>query len=205
MDASVSNVTSSFAYVGLYGPDAASHLSFLTGDASPLAPFRSRDCFLGLSCGVAAHFSVAGQPGYELLVPSNAAVSAFSPAFERLPVGGSLAFDALRRSALRLWTGKEISRWTATPDMLAAWDSSGGTASQKVFTRIIIEGEGIVWGGERIVGRRSRRLVGTAVAAYLEEEGGMSLVAAVDRECLGAEVDVIAGNKILRAQVDFPF
>jgi 4-methylaminobutanoate oxidase (formaldehyde-forming) len=182
----ITDVTDSYATIGLHGPQARDVMAAASGADLSNAhhPYATmREILIGEARVMASRISYVGELGWELYVPAEQAVAVF----DRLRAGGATlvgmhAMDCLRiEKAYRHW-GHDITD-EDTPleaglGFAVAWDKPGGFIGREALLRQKAEGidrrlvqfllqdpEPVAYGNEPIW--RDGKLVGrTSSAAY---------------------------------------
>jgi glycine cleavage system T protein len=113
-DVAVDDVTSSFACLGLWGPNARAILQPLTTTALDFAYMRARELSVGSVPCLALRVTYVGELGWELYCPTEFGLSLWDAIWESgrthgLIAGGYKAIDSLRlEKGYRVW-GADIS------------------------------------------------------------------------------------------------
>ena len=232
----LTDVTSAWSLIGLAGPKAETLLSRLTpGDVSPLAfpRFSTRELELGMARVRVARLSYTGEPGFELLIPTEMTVNvhqSLRAAGEDIGVRdiGTLAVASLRiENGMRAW-GHELSPGVSPLESglerFVAWDKPGGFIGRDALldqrragidTRVVglavPDHEAVLLGGEPILG--GGRPVGQVTsAAHGYAFGHWVALGHVRAETIadgapvvdGLEVEIACQRTPVRASLDAP-
>ncbi|MGA0531630.1 GcvT family protein [Hansschlegelia sp. KR7-227] len=208
--ATLTDVTSSFAVLGLMGPNARDLLGRVTAaplDDGAFPPNAVRTLAIGYATGLAARRSYVGGPGYELFVPTEFAAGVYDALAAAghglgLKDAGHYAVDALRlEMGHRAWgreTGPDVTPREAGVEHAVRFDTgdfigrdallaADAAPRTKRFVSLLgpAPGAQMVWGGELLLADGAA--VGEVTsAAYSDALGGVVALASIDA---GAAID----------------
>lgn len=215
-EAILTDVTSSYAVLGLMGPNSREILSRVTSadlsdEAFPFATHRRIDVGYGVS--IANRMTYVGELGWELIVPAEFAAGLYDALVEAggdlgLADAGYYALEALRlEKGYRAWSREltpDINPWQSGLGFAVDFGKPGGfigrealvAAKELPITKRVVQftledSEPMLWGGELILrdGKPVGELRSAAYGHSLGRSVGLGYVengSGVDKDFLGS-------------------
>ena len=214
----LTDVTSSYAVLGLMGPQSRAILSRVTSadlsdEAFPFATNRQID--VGYGVCIANRMTYVGELGWELIVPVEAAAGVYDALFEAgrdlgLIDAGYYALEALRlEKGYRAWSREltpDINPWQAGLGFAVDLTKPGGfigkdallAAKGQPITRRVVQftledGGPMLWGGELIL--RDGKPVGELRSAAYGHSLGRSVALGYVDNAAGVDNDFLSSGR----------